>query len=167
MTPFPRQAAHEIIGRGGISIAKAWKDGPETLHGMMTRFPNMFLITSPGQQGVVTVNLTHAYTESAIHIGETIKLLEARGVKRFDVSEEAQAAWTEQIVACYQDRAEFMASCTPSRLNFQGHPELANPKAGNYGGGYGDVFAYRELLAEWRAAGTFPGLEIDEAPGPS
>ena len=53
-----------------------------------------------------------------------------------------------------------MAACTPSRLNFEGHPESVNPKAGTYKGGYGDVFAYRELLAEWRAAGTFEGLEI-------
>ena len=26
--------------------------------------------------------------------------------------------------------------------------------------GLGDVFAYRDLLAEWRATGTFDGLEI-------
>ena len=57
-----------------------------------------------------------------------------------------------------------MAVCTPSRLNFEGHPEAANPKAGTVGGGHGDIFAYRDLLAEWRAAGTFPGLEIDGAP---
>lgn len=161
VTPFPRRADHEIIGRDGISIAQRWKDGPETLHGMMTRgFPNLFLITSPGQQGVVTVNLTHAYTESAIHIGETIRALEASGVRWFDVSEEAQAAWTKEIVDAWRDNREFMAACTPSRLNFQGHPEMANPRAGNYKGGYGDVFAYRELLAAWRATGKFPGLEI-------
>jgi len=161
VTPFPRRAAHEIIGRDGVAIATRWKDGPETLHGMMTRgFPNMFLITSPGQQGVVTVNLTHAYTESAIHIGETIRLLEEADVAWFDVSEEAQAAWTQRIVDDWKDTRAFMAACTPSRLNFQGHPELANPKAGTFGGGYGDVFAYRELLADWRAAGTFAGLEI-------
>jgi len=168
VTPFPRRAAHDIIGRDGVSIEDSWKDGPWTLHGIMSRgFPNLFLIPAPGQQAVITVNITHLYTEGAVHIAETIAALEARGVQRVDVSEEAQAAWTQRIVDDWKDNRAFMAGCTPSRLNFEGHPEAANPKAGTYGGGYGDIFGYRDLLAEWRAAGTFPGLEIDGAPAAS
>jgi hypothetical protein len=165
VTPFPRRAAHEIVGRGGVSIEAAWKDGPWTLHGIMSRgFPNLFLIPAPGQQAVITHNITHLYTEGAIHIAETLAALEACGATRVDVSEEAQAAWTQRIVDDWKDNQAFMAACTPSRLNFEGHPEAANPKAGTYGGGYGDIFAYRDLLAEWRATGTFPGLEIDTSP---
>ena len=44
-----------------------------------------------------------------------------------------------------------MAACTPSRINNEGHPEAMNPRNGNYGRGFGDYFAYRELL---RAAGS-------------
>jgi len=162
VTPFPRRASHEIVGRDGITIAEKWKDGPCSLHGMMTRgFPNLFIVPAPGQGAVVTVNITHLYTEGAIHIAATIAALEARGVKWFDVSEEAETAWTQRIVDDWRDSRAFMAACTPSRLNFDGHPEMANPRAGTYGGGYGDVFAYRELLKDWRATGTFPGLEID------
>jgi hypothetical protein len=116
---------------------------------------------APGQQAVVTVNITHLYTEGAIHIAETIAALEACGAQRAEVREDAEAAWTKRIVDDWKDNRAFMAACTPSRLNFEGHPEAANPKAGTYGGGYGDIFAYRELLAEWRADGTFPGLAID------
>ena len=131
----------------------------------MTRgFPNFFIIPAPGQQAVITVNITHLYTEGAIHIADTIAALEARGVKRVDVSEAAEATWTQRIVDDWKDNRAFMAACTPSRLNFEGHPEAANPKSGTYGGGYGDIFAYRELLAAWRASGTFPGLEIDGSP---
>ena len=55
VTPFPRRAAHEIIGRDGVSIADKWKDGPCTLHGIMSRgFPNFFIIPAPGQQAVIT-----------------------------------------------------------------------------------------------------------------
>jgi hypothetical protein len=165
VTPFPRRAAHQIIGRDGVSIEDHWKDGPWTLHGIMTRgFPNLFLMPAPGQQAVITVNITHLYTEGAVHIAETIAALEARGVQRADVSEEAQAAWAQRIVDDWKDNRAFMAACTPSRLNFEGHPEAANPKAGTYGGGYGEIFAYRQLLADWRADGTFPGLEIDHSP---
>jgi cation diffusion facilitator CzcD-associated flavoprotein CzcO len=165
VTPFPRRAAHDIVGRDGISIEDRWKDGPWTLHGTMTRgFPNLFMMPAPGQQAVITVNITHLYTEGAIHIAETIAALQARGAQRVEVSEEAEAAWTQRIVGDWKDNRAFMAACTPSRLNFEGHPEAANPKAGTYGGGYGDIFAYRELLAEWRADGAFPGLDIDTAP---
>jgi cyclohexanone monooxygenase/pentalenolactone D synthase len=164
VTPFPRRAAHDIIGCDGLSMADKWKSGPSTLHGMMTRgFPNLFIIPAPGQGAVVTVNITHLYTEGAMHIAATIAALEERGVKRVEVSAEAEAAWTQRIVDDWKDSRAFMAACTPSRLNFEGHPEAVNPKAGTYGGGYGDVFAYRELLAAWRAAGDFAGLELDAA----
>ena len=35
---------------------------------------------------------------------------------------------------------------------------MLNPRSGAYGGGYGDFFGYRDLLADWRAAGDFAGL---------
>ena len=160
-TPFPRRAAHEIVGCDGVSIETAWKDGPATLHGVMTRgFPNLLLMPGPGQQAAITHNITHVYREGAIHIAQTLAALEARGANRVEVREEAQAAWTARIVADFRDNQAFMAACTPSRLNYEGHPEAANPKAGTIGGGLGDVFAYRDLLAEWRATGTFDGLEI-------
>jgi len=164
VTPFPRRAAHDIVGRGGVTMAEKWKDGPATLHGVMSRgFPNLFIMPAPGQQAVITVNITHTYCVGAEHIAETIAALDGRGGKVFDVSEESEAAWVQRIVHDWRDNRAFMAACTPSRLNFDGHPEAANPRSGTYGGGHGDVFAYQELLAEWRAASDFPGLEIDEA----
>jgi len=164
LTPFPRRAAHDIVGRDGLTIAEKWKDGGATLHGIMSRgFPNFFIIPAPGQQAVVTVNITHTYTIGAEHIAATIALLEERGVKVFDVSARAEAAWVERIVSDWRDNRAFLAACTPSRLNFDGHPEAANPRSGTYGGVYGDVFAYQRLLEEWRARGDFAGLEIDEA----
>jgi len=163
LTPFPRRAAHDIVGRDGLTIAEKWKQGGATLHGIMSRgFPNFFIIPAPGQQAVVTVNITHTYTVGAEHIAATIALLEKRGVKVFDVREDAEAAWVKRIVTDWHDNRAFLAACTPSRLNFDGHAEVANPRSGTYGGGYGDVFAYEKLLEEWRARGDFAGLEVDE-----
>ncbi len=62
VTPLPRRAGHEIVGRGGRTIAEKWDDGAATLFGMMTAgFPNLFLMPCPGQQAVVTVNYTLAH----------------------------------------------------------------------------------------------------------
>jgi cyclohexanone monooxygenase/pentalenolactone D synthase len=53
-----------------------------------------------------------------------------------------------------------MSACTPSRINNEGHPEMLSPLAGNYGGGFGDWFAYRDLLESWLADGRLEGLEL-------
>jgi cation diffusion facilitator CzcD-associated flavoprotein CzcO len=163
LTPFPRRATHPIIGRGGITIAEKFADGPITLHGLMTGgFPNMFLMPAPGLQSVVTVNYTHLAVEGAEHIAETIAMLEQRGVRVADVTPEAEGEWTAEIVSTFLDSSSFMAACTPSRLNFEGDVSRANPRAGTYRGGLGDFFAYQKLLRDWRARGDFAGLRIEE-----
>ncbi len=167
LTPFPRRAGHPIVGRDGITIEEKWKDGASTLHGMTTNgFPNLFLMPAPGQQSVTTVNFTHLMVIGAEHIAKTIALLEARGVEAFEVTEEAEQAWVDIIVSTARDNSAFMAACTPSRLNFEGHPEVANLRSGAYGGGYGDVFGFQDLLADWRNSGEFEGWELTEGDDP-
>jgi cyclohexanone monooxygenase/pentalenolactone D synthase len=163
VTPFPRRAGHPIVGRGGVTLADQWKDGPLTYLGVFTRgFPNLFLMPAPGMQSTISVNFTHILTEGAEFIAGAIALLEAKGVRIAEVREDAQADWVQQILAGWADRSEFMAACTPSRLNFEGDVSAANPLSGSYGGGYGDVFGWRDLLREWRERGDFAGLELDE-----
>jgi cyclohexanone monooxygenase/pentalenolactone D synthase len=128
----------------------------------MTRgFPNFFVMPAPAQQSVTTVNYTHLALLGAEHIAATVAQLDEQGVRVFDVSSEAEDAWTAAIVGGFRDNTAFMAACTPSRLNFEGDPSAANPRNGAYGGGYGDFFGYQELLAEWRARGDFAGLDLD------
>ena len=163
VTPFPRRAAHDIIGRGGLSVAEAWAEGPATLHGIMTRgFPNMFIMPSPGQQSVITVNFTLVNSEAAEHIGHTVKLLDERGVRIFDVSQEAQDAYVDFILSRYVAAFEMMEACTPSRVNFEGNPRAANPRSGSWGGGMGDLHGWIRMLAAWREQGEFEGLELDQ-----
>jgi cation diffusion facilitator CzcD-associated flavoprotein CzcO len=161
LTPFARRAGHPIIGRDGITMEEKWKDGVISLHGMTTRgFPNMFIMPAPGQQAVTTVNFTHLMVLGAEHIAATIGMLEERGVEVFEVTEEAEEAWTETILSTARDTSAFMSACTPSRLNFEGNPSMANPRNGAYGGGYGDFFGFQGLLADWRALGDFAGWEL-------
>lgn len=167
--PFARRAGHNIVGRGGITMAEKWKDGVISLYGMTTHgFPNLFIMAAPGQQAVTTVDFTHPVVLGAEHIAPTIGMLEERGVKEFEVAQEAEEAWTEIILSTARDNSAFMSACTPSRLDFEGHPEMANPRNGAYGGGYGDFFGFQDLLTEWRARGDFEGWELvlsDDAEG--
>ncbi|MBM3672148.1 MAG: NAD(P)/FAD-dependent oxidoreductase [Actinobacteria bacterium] len=163
VTPFARRSGHPIVGRDGITIEEKWKDGVKSLHGIVTRgFPNMFVMPAPAQQSVTTVNYTHLAVIGAEHIAATIAALTERGVKVFDVDQEAEKTWTETIVSFWRDPTAFMAACTPSRLNYEGHPEMANARNGSYGGGHGDFIGYQELLEKFRT--DFDGLELDEAP---
>ncbi len=161
LTPLYRRAGHEIVGRGGITLAEKWAEGASSLFGMMTRgFPNLFVMPAPGQQAVVTVNYTQLAVLGAEFIGKTVGLLEKKGVGVVDVSAEAEEGWTHEVVSTHVDSSGVMSACTPSRINNEGHPEALNPRNGNYGRGFGDWFSYRDLLEAWLEAGSFEGLEL-------
>jgi cation diffusion facilitator CzcD-associated flavoprotein CzcO len=161
LTPLFRRAGHEIVGRGGVTLAEKWAEGACSLFGMMSRgFPNLFVMPAPAQQAVVTVNYTQLAVLGGEFVGRTVGLLKEQGVEVFDVSVEAEEAWTQKIVDGFVDPTGVMSACTPSRLNNEGHPEKINPRNGNYGRGMGDWFGYRELLEQWLEAGMFEGLEV-------
>ncbi len=162
-TPLPRRVGQVVVGRDGTTLAQKWSDGAASLWGMTSRgFPNLFVMPAPGQQAVVTVSYTQLAMEGAEHVGDTVRRLEARGVRSFDVSAEAEEAWCQGVIDAFVDGSKVMAACTPSRINNEGNPAGFRPRDGNFGGGFGDFFGYRQLLADWRAAGKFEGFELDE-----
>jgi hypothetical protein len=81
-------------------------------------------------------------------------------VKAFDVTAEAEEAWTQKILDSYVDASGVMSACTPSRINNEGDPGGLNPRNGNYGRGLGDYFGYRKLLQRWLDDGAVEGLEL-------
>jgi cyclohexanone monooxygenase/pentalenolactone D synthase len=162
LTPLYRRAGHEIVGRGGMTLAEKWGDGAASLFGMMSRgFPNLFVMPAPGQQAVVTVNYTQLAVLGGEFVGAAVGRLERAGVRSFDVSASAEEEWTQKVVDSYVDASQVMSACTPSRINNEGHPEAMNPRNGNYGRGLGDYFGYREVLEGWLERGDFDGLELD------
>ena len=161
VTPLQRRVGHDIVGRGGISLAEKWSDGAASLFGMMSRgFPNMFVMPAPGQQSVVTVNYTQLAVLGAEFIAGTVALLEKQGHQVFDVSADAEADWIRQIIDTHVDPSAVMSACTPSRLNNEGDPGGIKAQNTNFGPGFGDFFAYRDLLESWLAAGELDGLEL-------
>jgi cation diffusion facilitator CzcD-associated flavoprotein CzcO len=162
LTPLPRRVGHEVVGRGGLTLARKWEGGAATLFGMLSRgFPNLFIMPAPAQQSVVTVNYTQLAVLGAEFVGGAVRRLEQAGVEAFDVSAEAEDAWVQKIVQSFVDPSHVMAACTPSRLNNEGHPETISPRNGNYGRGMGDWFSFRELLEQWVRSGRFEGLELE------
>jgi cation diffusion facilitator CzcD-associated flavoprotein CzcO len=162
LTPLFRRVGHDIVGRGGVTLAEHWADGASSLFGIMSRgFPNMFVMPAPGQQAVVTVNYTQLAVLGGEFVGRAVAMLEKQGVRVFDVSADAEERWTQKVVESYVDASAVMSACTPSRINNEGHPEALNPRNGNYGRGLGDFFGYRDLLEQWLDDGGFEGLEVE------
>ncbi|MCW2516752.1 MAG: hypothetical protein JWR11_5794 [Mycobacterium sp.] len=161
ITPLQRRIGHDIVGRGGITLAEKWAEGAASLFGIMSHgFPNMFVMPAPGQQAVVTVNYTQIAVLGAEFVAGTVALLEKQGVRVFDVDAEAEADWIQKIVDTYVDPSAVMSACTPSRINNEGDPGAVRPRDTNYGRGFGDFFAYRDLLEAWLASGEFDGLDL-------
>jgi cation diffusion facilitator CzcD-associated flavoprotein CzcO len=161
LTPLQRRVGHEIVGRDGITLAQKWADGAASLFGMMSRgFPNMFVMPAPGQQSVVTVNYTQIAVLGAEFIAGTVALLGKRGADVFDVSAEAEDDWIRQIVETYVDPSAVMSACTPSRINNEGDPGGIRARDTNFGRGFGDYFAYRDLLEGWLESGNLDGLDL-------
>ena len=162
-TPLPRRAGCEIVGRHGIDLAEKWADGPRTLFGMMSRgFPNLFMMPTAYQQSVIGPNYTLIAVQGADFVGAVVAGLEEQGVAAFEVSETAEDDWCEEILATRVDSTHFASLCTPSRFNNEGDPTSIPPLASNWGGGFGDYFGFKERLAEFRARGEFPGLELEK-----
>jgi cyclohexanone monooxygenase/pentalenolactone D synthase len=119
---------------------------------------------APAQQAVVTVNYTQLAVLGAEFVGGAVRILEERGARTFDVSAAAEADWNQKILDSFVDGSHVMSACTPSRINNEGNPQAMDPRSGNYGRGFGDYFAYRDLLHAWLEAGDFEGLELDSRP---
>jgi cation diffusion facilitator CzcD-associated flavoprotein CzcO len=161
LTPLQRRVGHEIVGRDGRTLAEKWADGAASLFGMLSRgFPNLFVMPAPGQQAVVTVNYTQLAVTGAEFVAGAIRRLRERGVEVFDVAQDAEDAWVQEVVDTFVDGSAVMSACTPSRINLEGDPGSLNPRNTNYGRGYGDYFAYRDLLERWVAAGDLEGFEV-------
>ena len=114
LTPLFRRAGHEIVGRGGVTLAEKWADGAASLFGMMSRgFPNMFVMPAPGQQAVVTVNYTQLAVLGAEFVGRRRRAARAaggRGVRRERRGRGGVDAEDRRLL-----RRRQRASCRPAR----------------------------------------------------
>jgi len=155
-TDYTRRAGYDVVGRGGTSLRDKWADGLSTLHGMHTRgFPNCFVL-GPQQAGF-TVNFPHLLDEQSRHLAYIVKHALDRGLRRVEVSEEAERDWVEAVIRLSGVGREFLEACTPGYYNNEGKPGERSGRDGFYGGGSVEYF---RLLAEWRAHGTLPGMEV-------
>jgi cation diffusion facilitator CzcD-associated flavoprotein CzcO len=153
-TDYSRRAGFRIIGRDGVTLSDAWKNGIRTLHGIHIHgFPNCFML-SIAQSGF-TVNFPYLLDVQARHIAYIAERALASGVSSLEVSAAAEAAWVDEIIRIAERSGAMSDNCTPGYYNEEGRRGPASRQNSFY---FGGPTEYAELLARWRADGSLAGL---------
>jgi cyclohexanone monooxygenase len=155
-TSYARRAGYEVVGRDGLTLTGKWEDGVRTLHGIHSRgFPNCFIMAN--SQGGFTVNYPHLLDELAVHIAHIVRHALEAGAEVVEASAEAEDAWVQTIIGKSRMRLDFLEECTPGYYNNEGKPAERSGQNAPYGGGPIEYFG---ILHQWRADGSFAGLEM-------
>jgi cation diffusion facilitator CzcD-associated flavoprotein CzcO len=156
-TSYTRRAGYEIVGRDGLTLTEHWGEGLRTLHGLTSHgFPNCFFLGFT--QTAITISVPQALREQSDHVTHMVKAAREAGAKVLEPTAEAEEAYVQEVRSLARMGQRFYAECTPGYYNSEGAP-------GNRSGFFSDMYGagplrFFEKLAEWRAEGTMPGLEL-------
>jgi cation diffusion facilitator CzcD-associated flavoprotein CzcO len=155
-TDYTRRAGYDVTGRDGLLLSEYWDGGMRSIFGMHVHgFPNMLVLGHT--QGGFTANYPHLLDEAATHLAHLLRHAVENDIREIEVTAEAEAGWLDTLAVTARDIRSFQESCTPGYYNLEGQPSKGGFVLGGYGKGPMPFFA---LLAEWRQAGDFAGLEL-------
>jgi cation diffusion facilitator CzcD-associated flavoprotein CzcO len=155
-TDYTRRAGYDVVGRDGVRLSEYWADGMRSLFGMHVHgFPNMLILGHT--QGGFTANYPHLLDEAARHMAHIVTRSLDDGVREVEVTQAAEEEWLDTLAANARNVRSFQEQCTPGYYNNEGRPGTGGFIVASYGKGPMPFFA---LLAEWREAGDFAGLEL-------
>jgi cation diffusion facilitator CzcD-associated flavoprotein CzcO len=153
-TDYARRAGYQLVGHNGTTLTDKWRDGVRSLHGIHIHgFPNCFMM-SIAQSGF-TVNFPYMIDQQAKHIAYVIHRALGDGLRTVEATEAAEAEWVATIVERSTLSADFAEQCTPGYYNNEGKPSPASRQNGFF---FGGPTEFVEILEQWRADGTMPGL---------
>jgi cation diffusion facilitator CzcD-associated flavoprotein CzcO len=155
-TDYTRRAGYDVVGSRGSSLSEYWQGGMRSVHGMHVHgFPNMFVLGH--SQGGFTVNYPHLLEEASGHLCHVLRHVIDHGLSTVEATSEAEENWLVQLVQSARDIRTFQEQCTPGYYNNEGQPGASGFLSSSFGTGPMPFF---QLLADWRDAGTFAGLEL-------
>ena len=100
--------------------------------------------------------MTAMFDDQAVHVSYIINEVLERGCSEIEVTEEAEDAWVQQIVALAGTGATaFLEECTPGYYNREGQGSGGNMQNSPYAPG---INAFNALLKQWRDAGELEGM---------
>jgi cation diffusion facilitator CzcD-associated flavoprotein CzcO len=156
-TSYTRRAGYEIIGRDGRTLTDHWAEGLRTLHGLTSHgFPNCFFLGFT--QTAITISVPQALNEQADHVAYMVSQARDKGARVLEPTPEAEEAYVEEVRGLARLGQRFYTECTPGYYNSEG-------AVGNRSGFFSDMYGagplkFFEVLADWRADGTLPGVAL-------
>ncbi|WP_240772218.1 NAD(P)/FAD-dependent oxidoreductase [Nocardia sp. CS682] len=85
-----RCADEHIVGRDGLTIQQAWRDGMQAYYGMtVAGFPNFFMIMGPNSGGGAQ-SILFLIESQVRYIVKCLRMMEDRGSTRLEVRDEVQ-----------------------------------------------------------------------------
>ena len=155
-TDYTRRAGYDVVGVDGVALSAYWADGMKSMFGMHVHgFPNMFVLGHA--QGGFTANYPHLLEEASTQMCHVLRRVMDQDAREVEVTAEAEAAWVRKLSKSARNVRAFQEQCTPGYYNNEGMPGEGGLILSSYGKG---PMAFFQLLAEWRAAGDFAGLEF-------
>ena len=86
-----------LRGKGGISLAEKWQDGPRAYLGMCSAgFPNLFMITGPGSPGILT-NFPVCIEQNVDWIANVMHRMRETNAIEIEASHDAESQWVHEI----------------------------------------------------------------------
>ncbi|MGH2517428.1 MAG: flavin-containing monooxygenase, partial [Ktedonobacterales bacterium] len=90
-------AAQYISGRGGVTLAEAWRDGPEAYLGTtIAGFPNFFLLIGPNT-GLGHSSMVYMIESQVAYILDCLCQMRQRGARVVEVRQIAQTAFNAEM----------------------------------------------------------------------
>ena len=121
-----------ITGADGLTIQDKWRAGPSTFLGLtIAGFPNMFNMAGPGSPSVLATMVT-CIEQHGDWIAECMSWMRQNGKRRIEATEEAEAAWGEEVEAAA--RASLRSTCDSWYVgsNIPGKARVFMPYIGGY-----------------------------------
>lgn len=142
----------DIRGRNGISLAKAWEDGPKNYLGLsVAGFPNLFTITGPGSPSVL-INVIRSIEQHVDWITDCLVTLRERGVEEIEADSAAQEAWVQTVNDIADQTFYVRTNSWYLGSNIPGKPRVFLPYAGG-------MLSYR-TKCDQVAADDFDGFRL-------
>ncbi len=90
-------AAAYVCGRGGQTLADAWRDGPRAYLGTtVAGFPNLFLLIGPNT-GLGHSSMVFMIESQLAYILDCLRLMDRQGARAVEVRPEAQSAFNDEL----------------------------------------------------------------------
>ncbi len=103
-------SAIDVRGRGGISIAEAWRGGAQAYKGVTTSgFPNLFMLYGPNTNSDSIITMIEYQAD---HVLRQIERIARERLAWIDVKPAAMAAWNDTLQREIAAIEPWQASCT-------------------------------------------------------